>query len=267
MQKQHRKVPFAKKSLGQNFLVDETVIRKIVEAVDPGETDILLEIGPGRGALTKELIERSGRVYALEFDRNLADLLRDKFADRDNFTILQDDALKIDYAAIAPGQSLRLVANLPYNVSTAILQRLFDYPNVFADCVLMFQREVVDRNIAPPGTKDRGYLTVMTEAYFDVEKLFDVSPSAFRPVPKVWSSVARLVPRAVRIENVDVFHDLVATGFAQKRKTILNNLRLKYPRAEKYLHLSGIDPTRRAETLTLEEWLCLCNTIASKTQI
>ena len=258
MSLRHRSKPFAKKSLGQNFLVDAGVVERIVAAVDPGPNDRVLEIGPGRGALTAMLLDRAGMVYAIEFDRTLVPFLADKFRDRRNFEVIEDDALSFDFRILCDkSESLRLVANLPYNISTAILQRLFDYPDVFSDCVLMFQREVVDRISARPGEKDRGYLTVLTEMNFVVERLFDVSPAAFRPVPKVWSSVVRLRPRVGRGYDESRFREIVSTAFAQKRKTILNNLKLRFPDAAAMLEAAGIDPKRRAETLSLEEWLNL----------
>ena len=254
---------FAKRSLGQNFLVDQGVVKKLLDAFDATKDDVVLEIGPGRGALTEELIERAREVYALEFDRNLADLIRQKFSGRKNFTMIEDDALHIDFAAIArAGERLRLIANLPYNISTAILQRLFTYPQVFSDCVLMFQREVVERITANPGTKDRGFLTVLTELHFGVERLFDVSPDAFRPVPKVWSSVVRMIPKQEAIVNEQAFRDLVGTAFTHKRKTIFNNLKVRYPDAEPALILSDIEANRRAETLTLDEWRRLSECIS-----
>ena len=249
---------FAKKSLGQNFLVDRNIVERIVAAVGPGKGDRVLEIGPGRGALTEVLLDRAGMVNAIEFDRTLVPFLAEKFRGSTNFNLIEDDALSFDFGALAvPGDPLRLVANLPYNISTAILQRLFDYPDVFSDCVLMFQREVVDRISAPPGEKDRGYLTVLTESHFDVERLFDVPPSAFKPVPRVWSSVVRLRPRHRQITDEAHFREIVSTAFAQKRKTILNNLKTRYTDAAAKLESADIDPRRRAETLSLEEWLRL----------
>ena len=259
-----QRTPFAKRSLGQNFLTDESIIARILSAFDPKPDDVVLEIGPGRGALTEKLLARARHVYALEFDRDLALLLVDRFGDRDNFTLVEGDALKLDFADLGRGdRKLRLIANLPYNISTAILQRLFDYAGVFEDCVLMFQREVAQRVMAPPGTKDRGYLSVMTELYFSAEPLFDVPPGAFRPVPKVWSSVIRLtsVPRPPA--RSDVFERLVAAGFAQKRKTIANNLKNEFSNYLNALSTAGIDPRRRAESLTLDEWLRLSGAIAS----
>jgi 16S rRNA (adenine1518-N6/adenine1519-N6)-dimethyltransferase len=249
--------PFAKRSLGQNFLVDGSIIARIVQALNPKPDDVVIEIGPGRGALTEKLADRVGTLYALELDTELSRLLKHRFADRQNIHVIEADALQVDFALIANGRKLRLVANLPYNVSTAILQRLFSFAREFEDCILMFQREVVDRITADPGSKDRGYLSVLTQAYFVVEKLFDVPPNAFKPVPKVWSSVVRCRPKTGIAFDHAKLEAIVSLSFSQKRKTILNNLRQKYADAETILVRAGIDPQRRAETLTLDEWLSL----------
>lgn len=265
--------PRAKKSLGQNFLVDESQARRIVGAVAPRAGETIVEIGPGRGALTSLLLESGARVVAVEFDRELAALLRGRFDGRENFELVEADALEVDFCrAIEPASSARVVANLPYNISTAILQRLGAQRACVPEMVLMLQREVVERIAAPPGSHERGYLTVLVEAFFDSTPLFDVPPGAFRPVPKVWSTVARLRVRAtgeVAAEGVDdgLFPRVVGAGFAQKRKTILNNLRsapedlrARAERAggpEALLESAGIDPRRRAEALTLAEWTAL----------
>ena len=247
--------PFAKRSLGQNFLVDQSVVERIVGALDPQQDDVVLEIGPGRGALTEHLVAPAGELVVLEYDDSLAAQLVERFRDHPNFRLIKGDALDIDFAGISPGRKLRLISNLPYNISTAVLQRLFDYPAVFSDCVLMFQREVVDRISAAPGTKDRGYLTVLTEAHFTVEKLFDVPPNSFRPAPKVYSSVVRLTPRITRGSQSAMFRKLVAAAFQQKRKTLANNLKREFP--DIAFDKAGIDPSRRAETLSLDEWIAL----------
>lgn len=262
--------PRAKKSLGQNFLVDETQARRIVGAVAPRAGETVVEIGPGRGALTSTLLESGARIVAVEFDRELAALLRERFAGRDNFALVEADALEVDLCrAIEPASSARVVANLPYNISTAILQRLVAQRACVPEMVLMLQREVVERIAAPPGSHERGYLTVLVEAFFDSMPLFDVPPAAFRPVPKVWSTVARLRVREGAAEVFDdgLFARVVGAGFAQKRKTIFNNLRsapedlrARAGRAggpEALLESAGIDPRRRAEALTLAEWTAL----------
>jgi len=267
--------PRAKKSLGQNFLVDETYARRIVGALAPRVGETVVEIGPGRGALTALLLESGARVVAVEFDRDLAALLRERFAGRENFTLVEADALGVDFCtAVEPAASARVVANLPYNISTAILQRLIEQRRCVTEMVLMLQREVVERIAAPPGSHERGYLTVLVEAFCDAAALFDVPPGAFRPVPKVWSTVARLrVREGATVADERLFLRLVSAGFAQKRKTILNNLRSapadllalagRAGGAAALLESAGIDPRRRAEALTLAEWAALTETLLS----
>ena len=258
--------PRAKKSLGQNFLVDEAYAERIVAALGPREGETVVEIGPGRGALTSRLVGRAGRVVAVELDRELAPLLRERFAAHEDFKLVEADALSIDFCeAIAPAPTARVVANLPYNVSTAILQRLLGQRRCLTELVLMLQREVVERITAPPGSAERGYLSVLAEAYAEARALFDVPPGAFRPVPKVWSTVARLrVRESAALADVDEgrLWRVVGAGFAQRRKTIFNNLRAAPAElgvaaaggAAKVLERAGVEPSRRAETLTLEEW-------------
>src|SRR5918912_2137270 len=184
---------FPKKSLGHNFLVDERVLERIIREVSPRDDETIVEIGPGRGALTSRLIERAGRVVAVEFDRDLAGLLRERFRSQESFTLVEGDALVVDLCSlIAPATRARVVANLPYYISTAILQRLIEQRACLAEMVLMLQREVVERITAPPGSSERGFLSVLVEAYCETETLFDVGPGAFRPPPKVWSSVMRV---------------------------------------------------------------------------
>lgn len=263
------------KALGQNFLVNEGVVNRIIEAVAPAADETIVEIGPGRGALSAQLIEKAGRLIAVEFDRNLIPLLSEKFKTRENFKLVVSDALSVDFCAeIHPASQARVVANLPYNIATAILQRLIAQRRCLTEMVLMLQREVVDRISAVPGSKVRGYLSVFVEAYCEIEKLFDVAPGSFRPAPKVWSSVIRLTPRpepGINFKNEGLLWQLVSAGFAQKRKTILNNLRNAPPGLQELIKKHGgtsivlcraeVDLQRRAETLTLEEWLRLAETM------
>jgi 16S rRNA (adenine1518-N6/adenine1519-N6)-dimethyltransferase len=251
--------PFAKKSLGQNFLVDQNYIDKIILSLNPQAGETIIEIGAGRGALTERLVESGASVVAIELDRNLIPLLGEKFADFENFTLVEQDALEINFADIIKDlKPAKLVANLPYYISTAILQKLIEQRDCFSEMVLMFQREVVERITARAGNSERGFLTVMTEAYLETEKLFDVPPNAFLPAPKVWSAVVRLKPnQAVEIEDEKLFRQIVSAGFRQKRKTILNNLKSEFTDAEKVFADCSIDKQRRAETLTLKEWKCL----------
>jgi 16S rRNA (adenine1518-N6/adenine1519-N6)-dimethyltransferase len=256
------------KRFGQNFLKDPGVIKKIIEAFSPRADETVIEIGPGKGALTTELVERSARVVAIEFDRNLAPLLTERFALHDNFRLLQADALETDFCAeIQPAQTARLIANLPYNISTAILQRLIAQRRCLEEMVLMLQKEVVERIQAPDGSSDRGYLSVLVEAYCETEKLFDVSPGSFQPRPKVWSTVLRLRFRSepgFHVKSEELMWSLVSAGFRQKRKTILNNLRNATGKLQEVIKQNGgasivlckagVDLQRRAESLSLKEW-------------
>jgi len=260
--------PYPSKRLGQHFLRDQRTIHRIIESVAPRPDETIVEIGPGTGALTSLLVERAGRLIAVEFDNKLTALLSERFGSLPNFKLLMADALAVDFCAeILPARTARLVANLPYNISTAILQRLIAQRACFEEMVVMLQREVVERVLAPAGTSDRGYISVLVEAYCEAEKLFDVAPGAFRPPPKVWSSVMRVKfrPRInTEIADERLLWETVSAGFAQKRKTILNNLRNASGRLQEALKRNGgasivlckanVELQRRAETLTLEEW-------------
>jgi 16S rRNA (adenine1518-N6/adenine1519-N6)-dimethyltransferase len=254
------------KRFGQHFLHDRNIIGKIITAFDPQPDETVVEIGPGTGALTATLVERAAKVVAIEFDRKLFAPLLERFGQRDNFRLIEADALEVEICKeIGPQPGARLVANLPYNISTAILQRLIEQ-RCISEMVLMLQKEVVDRMLAPAGSSNRGYLSVLVEAYFESEKLFDVSPGAFRPAPKVWSTVVRQKRRDVawRLGDEELFWQVVSAGFAQKRKTILNNLRNTTGPLQQRVKDNGgasivlckaeVDVQRRAETLSLDEW-------------
>ena len=263
----------SKRRFGQNFLVDRNVVDRIITAVNPSPAETIIEIGPGRGVLTSGLIEKAGRVVAIEFDRDLVPQLREKFSDVADLRLIEADALTIDFCdVIQPAQTARVVANLPYNIATAILQRLIEMRHCINDMTLMLQREVVDRIAAEVGSSERGFLSVLVEAYCEAEKLFDVPPQAFRPRPKVWSTVVHLRVRpqmAVEVKDEELLWKVVSAGFAQRRKTILNNLRdapesiqellKKRGGASIVLCDAGIPPLRRAETFALEDWALLVN--------
>jgi 16S rRNA (adenine1518-N6/adenine1519-N6)-dimethyltransferase len=265
----------SKRRFGQNFLVDRSVVDRIIAAVQPRADETIIEIGPGRGELTARLLESAGRIVALEFDRDLIPNLREQFAGSPNLTLVEADALTTDFcAAIGPARQGRVVANLPYNIATAILQELIEQRSCISEMILMLQREVVDRITAPAGSSERGYLSVFVEAYCESEKLFDVSPRAFRPVPKVWSTIVRLRVRsciAAEVKDEELLWQVVSAGFAQRRKTILNNLRSapvaiqellkKRGGASIVLCEAGIPPLRRAETLALEEWAAVTHAL------
>ena len=260
--------PYPSKRLGQHFLRDQRIIHRIIESLAPKAGETIVEIGPGTGALTSVLVQRAGRLIAIEFDHKLTPLLNERFGSFTNFKLLMADALRVDFCAeILPAHSARLVANLPYNISTAILQRLIAQRECFEEMVLMLQREVVERLLAPAGTTDRGFISVLVEAYCEAEKLFDVAPGAFRPPPKVWSSVMRLKfrPRInADVADQNLLWETVSAGFALKRKTILNNLRHASGHLQEVLKRNGgasivlckanVELQRRAETLTMEEW-------------
>jgi len=251
----------AKKSLGQNFLHDDEVIGRIVNALDLSTTDSVIEIGPGQGALTTLLLEKARNVTAIEFDRDLIAHLDSQFSSFENFDLINEDALSFSFVEYlekaSPSGNTKLVANLPYNISTPILQRLIVDRCLFSIIVLMFQREVVERITAPAGVKARGYLSVLVENSFKTERLFDVSPTAFHPVPRVWSSVVRLTAKTSVCPDTEIFRKIVSTSFSQKRKTLCNNLKSLLPNAAEILHVADIDGNRRAETLTLVEWKAL----------
>jgi len=248
----------AKKSLGQNFLRDESIVKRIVNALDLRNDETVFEIGPGQGALTEQLLADATKVIAVEFDRDMVSLLHDRFVYQQNFHLVNDDALNVDFADLLKiydaNKQTKLVANLPYNISTPILQRLMDQRHLFSSLVLMFQREVVERITAKAGGKERGFLSVLVENAFESENLFDVPPQAFHPIPKVWSSVVRLTPKNSTVRHEDLFRKIVSSSFSHKRKNILNNLKPLFTGAKSLLESSGIDGKRRAETVTLDEW-------------
>ena len=260
-------IPHPSKRFGQNFLTDKRIIQRIVETLAPQPDETVVEIGPGRGALTRSLLEGAGHLVAIEFDRNLIPGLEESFGSKTNFKLVHSDALVTDFCdVIRPATEARVVANLPYNIATAILQRLIEQRHCLTEMVLMLQKEVVDRITARPGSGERGYLSVFVECYCETEKLFDVAPGSFRPAPKIWSSVLRLVfrPQPVDVPDEKLLWQVVSAGFAQRRKTILNNLRNAPSPLQEIVKSHGgasivlcqaeVDLQRRAETLTLLEW-------------
>ena len=269
----------AKKSLGQNFLVDSRVAARIIDAVSPLPTDIVIEVGPGRGELTRGLVARCGYVVAVEIDRRLIDDLRNSLA-REKVTIVEADALKVKWSELAQvaedartwvlpagaKRRVRVVANLPYYISTPIIERLVRARAIIYDMTLMLQNEVADRITSDPGCKDYGSLSVLVQCYCVATKLFEVPPAAFKPAPKVRSAVVRLAVReraAVDVDDEDRFFELVRAAFAQRRKTIANNLRafggaVGLPTSiDVALERALIDARRRAETLSIEEFKAL----------
>jgi 16S rRNA (adenine1518-N6/adenine1519-N6)-dimethyltransferase len=242
----------ARKRFGQHFLHDPAVIERIAAAIAPASGDALVEIGPGRGALTSHLLQSAcGTLDAIEIDRDLAALLRERWGADPRFTLHEADALRIDFAALATerGRPLRVVGNLPYNISTPLLFHLLKSVRQVQDLHVMLQREVIARMAAPPGDAAYGRLTVMLWPWVQVERLFDVGPGAFQPPPRVWSAVARLT---VRPEPPFVmspaFPGIVAAAFAHRRKTLRNALRGLATAQQ--IESCGVDPGTRPETVS-----------------
>ncbi len=250
----------ARKRFGQNFLVDASIVRRIVACIDPRPDDRLIEIGPGLGALTAALLERVERLEVIEIDRDLAARLVAHYPP-EKLTVHVGDALEYDFGAAGTG--LRIVGNLPYNISSPLLFRLLDHAAAIRDIHVMLQREVVERMTAPAGTPDYGRLTVMLGYRFEIERLLRVPAGAFRPQPKVESAFARLRPRQPlpwRAIDEALFRRVVAAGFAQRRKTLRNALAGIADEAQ--MRAVGIDPKARGETLSVAQYVALANALA-----
>jgi 16S rRNA (adenine1518-N6/adenine1519-N6)-dimethyltransferase len=255
----------AKKALGQNFLVDGNVLANIIKAADIRPDDMVLEIGPGKGALTSRLADVASRVVAIEWDRELVTLLHKDLSHYHSLEIIHGDILRIDLHQVlslfGTGR-WKVVANLPYNISSQILFRFIEERSMFSELLLMLQKEVGDRLLASPSCKDYGVLTVLSRLYFDVKKVMQVKPSSFRPIPKVDSAVLRF--RVLPEPRIDVgdesfFRRVVKASFAQRRKTLFNCLKsMDFISDEAALRRifasAGIDAQRRGETLSLEEF-------------
>jgi 16S rRNA (adenine1518-N6/adenine1519-N6)-dimethyltransferase len=258
MTKPHR----ARKRFGQHFLASEEMVSRIIAAVAPRGSDIVVEIGPGRGAITGGLARSGARLHAVEFDRDLVPWLRERYALLENLTIHEADALKFDYSLL--GSGLRIVGNLPYNISTPLLFRMADISGLLRDLHFMLQKEVVDRITASPGSGAYGRLTIMLGCRMHSEALFDVPASAFRPPPKVTSSFVRLWPRQageMAVTDRKLMSLLVAMAFSQRRKTLRNAL--KGAAAAEDLDAVGIDPGSRAEEAPVTAWVALANRLAA----
>jgi 16S rRNA (adenine1518-N6/adenine1519-N6)-dimethyltransferase len=249
-----------RKRFGQQFLHDPAVLARIVAAFNPQPGQAVAEIGPGRGALTRLLLERIKPLHAVELDRDLTAWLEAEYGGA-GLVVHAADALRFDFGALAPeGGRLRLIGNLPYNISTPLLFHLLDQGERIADMLFMLQKEVVDRLAAGPGSADYGRLSVMVQWRCRVERLFGVAPGAFSPPPRVDSAVVRLVPHEhppVTVRDPARFAGIVRQAFGQRRKTLRNSLR-EFVGAEAMAAL-GIDPQRRPETLTLAEFAALAN--------
>ena len=251
----------ARKRFGQNFLADPHYVTRIVDVVDPRPGEAIVEIGPGLAAITAGLIGRAGRIHAIELDRDLAARLRAAYSPA-QLDLHEADALAFDFATLPT--PLRVVGNLPYNISTPLLFHLLDFVDRLRDLHVMLQKEVVQRMAAAPGTADYGRLSVMLQAKFAVTRLFVIPPGAFRPAPQVDSAFVRLVPLgacAPRIADDALFARAVAAAFGQRRKTLRNALAALA--RDDQLAAAGIDPSARGETLAVADFVRLANALAS----
>ena len=256
---------FARKRFGQHFLHDRSVLERIVQELGPQPDDALLEIGPGRGALTERLVGRGRSLDAVEIDRDLAALLRQRFGATAGFELHESDALEFDLAALAArrGARLRVIGNLPYNISTPLLFHVAAAHEHITDLHVMLQKEVIDRIVAAPGSGDYGRLTVMLAPWFEARHLFDVGPGAFTPAPRVWSAVARLtVRRQPAFEVPQAFARTVSAAFSQRRKTLRNAVRSLMDISA--ITAAGIDPGVRPETLSPAQFAALAAHVTDK---
>jgi 16S rRNA (adenine1518-N6/adenine1519-N6)-dimethyltransferase len=254
-------VNFPKKRFGQHFLQDENVLDQIVATVNPKPDDHLVEIGPGEGVLTKRLLPEVNGMVAIELDRDLIPRLRQNCLGLGELRIYQKDVLKFDFTELSP--PLRLVGNLPYNISTPILFHVINNISIIKDMHFMLQQEVAERIVTDPGSKTYGRLSVMVQYYCEVELLFHVGARAFFPPPKVESAFIRLVPRTtIKLQAKDEknFSRVVQAAFSMRRKTIRNSLRKMI--SEEQLRAIGIDPQVRPEDLAVEEFVSIANQLS-----
>lgn len=253
-----------RKRFGQHFLHDQAILRRILDSVAPKPYDRIIEIGPGEGALTLPLLRAAGTLTAIELDRDLIEPLQAKALASGNLSVIRADVLTVDFSALAQGTLIRVVGNLPYNISTPILFHCLEHAGVIHDMHFMLQKEVVERMAAPPGSKVYGRLSVMVQLRCTVEPLFRVPPGAFRPPPKVESAIVRLTPLPpASLPQVEfrVIERVVRAAFGQRRKTLGNALSGVASAAE--IAAVGIDPRARAEQLAPSAFVILAQQLAN----
>jgi 16S rRNA (adenine1518-N6/adenine1519-N6)-dimethyltransferase len=250
----------ARKRFGQNFLVDQGLIGKIIRGFDARPGEHVVEIGPGQGALTEHLVQSGCDLTLVEIDRDLATLLQERFP---SATLINEDILKADLPALIPDSPVRVIGNLPYNISTPLLFRLFHYLELISNMHFMLQLEVVDRMTADPSTRSYGRLSVMTQLYCEAEKLFEVPPEAFSPRPKVQSAIVRLQPHKQAAQvDVDIIEKMLIQAFSSRRKTIRNALKGLVSESE--LESLGLAPTLRPENLTVNDYIACSNLVSTR---
>lgn len=253
-----------RKRFGQNFLHDQSIIARIISAINPQPEQHIIEIGPGQGALTKSLLESGAKLDLLEIDRDLIKHLQDEYQEYEGLTIHNIDALKVDIQTLLQnnnnGEKLRIVGNLPYNISTPLLFHLLNYSGLIQDMHFMLQKEVVDRIVAPVNSKQYGRLSVMIQYHCQVDKLFNVASGAFTPAPKVESAIVRLrphsIPEPLKCELASL-SQLVAQAFSQRRKRISNSLKTVLTKEQ--LESAGVDPNCRAGELSVADYIKISN--------
>ncbi len=254
-----------KKHLGQHFLQDPGIISKIIQTADVNKEDVIVEIGPGRGALTFRLAEMASEVIAIEIDHSIVESLNERAASYPNLSIVEADALRFHYHEI--GTRFKVVANLPYYISTPILFRLIELSDMVTSMTIMLQKEVAKRVVAAPNSKDYGILSIAVQFYAVPEIAFNISRKSFYPEPKVDSSVLKIVPRervAVDVRNEGLFWGLIKSAFYYRRKTLLNSLSLSGHSKEiikNVLEFAGIDQNKRPEQVSMEEWGKIADTL------
>ncbi len=256
----------ARKRFGQNFLHDHNIIENIIASAMIRSGENWVEIGAGQGALTEPLLKKVQHLDVVELDRDLVTWLEHKFSAQANLKIHSGDALRFDFASLAPkGEKLHVIGNLPYNISTPLMFHLLETTNCIADMLFMLQKEVVNRICATPDGKSYGRLSVMMQYYCETEWLFDVPPESFNPVPQVMSAIVRLVPYSkppVDVDDVKMLGKIVTEAFSQRRKTVRNSLK-KLLSENEIINL-GIDANLRAENLSLSEFAVLANAVSRK---
>ncbi|OUD11999.1 16S rRNA (adenine(1518)-N(6)/adenine(1519)-N(6))-dimethyltransferase RsmA [Thioflexithrix psekupsensis] len=256
------KTHFPRKRFGQHFLHDPTVIQRIIQLLNVDSHSTLIEIGPGRGALTLPLLQRGVCLHAIELDRDLIDYLSQLLNSfiPTQLTLHAADALQFDFSIFPVEKPLHIIGNLPYNISTPLLFHLLRFVPQIESMTFMLQKEVVDRMAASSGESDYGRLSVMTQYYCRVEKRFDVGAGAFHPPPKVESSIVQLYPYQefpIHVQDMNALHKIVAASFSQRRKTLRNTLKTLL--SSEHIEALGIDPQSRAETLSLSQFVQLAN--------
>ena len=247
----------AKKKFGQNFLKDSSIIHAIIQSIQPLQNDLLVEIGPGLGALTKPLLEKTKHLFAIELDRDIINWMQNQYS-KNNITIFNEDVLNFNFHQF--DKKIRIVGNLPYNISTPILFKCIEDIKIIADLHFMLQKEVVDRMIAAPSSSEYGRLSVMLQYYFAMEHLVHVPKESFDPEPKVESSFVRLIPYdhyPFVANNIDQFGKIVKEAFSQRRKTIRNTLK-NFMNANDFENID-INPQLRAENLSVSDFVKISN--------